>query len=935
MKTPLSLRSPRRLALACVLLLTTFAAVATAQPYTTYDYVIPLNQTGTLNGGTIGAQPGWVIGIEAGTRPSLLLTNFHGTSSQPIIFVNKGGKARIGPNEARGIKVTASSHFQIRGDNDPAYKYGIEVFKASGTTIEIAGLSTNFELCFIEAWGSGFAGIMAKTDPLADGSADRGTFTQYNTLIHDNYVHDHPGEGLYIGNSFWAAGVDIGGTLHYPHDLVGTRVYNNLAELNGREGIQVGSSSSDCEVYNNVILDSGLLNIANQRGGLQLGEGTTGKCYGNLIVGAPGNGLILLGRGDRLVSNNVVADIGLNAIFCDDRTEISGSHVRVVNNTIVNYGNNCYLLFNEFSQNEFKNNLITSVPSGYKLIETFDSPGHDTGATCTSANNVVNTLTNLVLSNPSNHDYRILATSPGLNAGANLSGIGVTTDFEGLARPFGAAYDAGAFEYGAFSVHFASHNASLYGASDGSITVSPLGGTAPYSYAWSDGPTTATRTGLPKGDYTVTVTDSASGSVTRTIRLTEPNELLVSARVLPDYAGASNGTATLTIDGGTPSYTVTWSNSATGAVITGLAAGFYTYTVTDANGDVKSGTLFVRNGGTPVYRINNGGLTLTAPNLDWANDKQSTPSTYRVSGSNTTSGTDQDYTSPNPTEAPNNVFNTYRKDTSGGAEMNWEFPVTNGYYEVDLFFNEFSATAAGQRVFDVQLEGVTILDDFDLFALYGTFNKPTQRSFIVHITDGTIDLDFLHGSAGDPIVHGIAIYSLGTSLPTGTAVYRINNGGVQQTASPINWANDKQSTPSPYLYAGGSLTTGSNTWNSGGTNHTDAPDNIFAGRRYDPAYTTAEMQWRFPLEPGLYRVNLYFIENDATVTGAGQHKFDVQLEGAAFLTNYDLYGQYGWLVPVQEVKFVYVTDGTLNIDFLHVSGAKDPVISGIAINRVQ
>jgi hypothetical protein len=928
---------PRRLALAFVSSLLALVSVATAQTYTTFDYVIPLNQVGPVDGATIGAQPGWVIGIEAGTRQTLELANFHGTSSQPIIFVNKDGRVRIGPGGKRGIKVTGSSHFQIRGDNDPAHKYGIEVFKSTGSTVEITELSTDFELCFMEIWGSTFAGIMAKTDPQAGGYATRGTFTQYNTIIHDNYLHDHPGEALYIGNSFWASGRNIDGTVYYPHDLVGVRIYNNLVDMSGREGIQVGSASSDCEVYNNVVLNSGLLNMMDQRGGVQLGEGTTGKFYHNLIVNAPGNGLILLGQGDRLIANNVIANIGVNAIFCDDRfdTEVPGAHVRIVNNTIINYGQNAYLLFNQYTVNEFKNNLITPVPSGYKLIETLFDGGDDSGATYTTSNNVADIVANLDLADPANLDYRILGTSPAVDAGTNLASVGVTDDFEGLARPFGSGYDVGAFEFGALSVHLGAENASVFGASDGSITVTPLGGTAPYTYAWADGPTTATRTGLPRGDYTVTVTDSASATVTRTIRLTEPNELrVVSTRVSPAFAGSADGTASVSIDGGTPSYTVTWSNSATGNSVTGLAAGFYGYTVTDANGDTATGTVFIRDGGTPVYRINNGGLELSDAHLNWAIDKQSSPSPYRVSGSNTTSGSDQNYNHPNPTEGPNNIFNPYRKDSAGGSEMSWEFPVTNGYYEVDLFFNG-TVQGVGAQVFDVQLEGTTVLDDFDLYAINGNINKPTQRSFLVHITDGVIDLDFLHGAAGDPTVNGIAIYSFGSTLPTGFPLYRINNGGIAQTTPPLDWALDKQTTPSPYLYAGGGLTTGSNTWNSGGTNTTDAPDNIFGSRRYDPAYTTPEMQWRFPVEPGLYRVNLYFIENDSSVTGAGQHQFDVNIEGSPFLTNYDLYAQYGWLMPAQETRLLRVTDGMLNIDFLHVSGAEDPVVSGIAINRLQ
>ena len=130
-------------------------------------------------------------------------------------------------------------------------------------------------------------------------------------------------------------------------------------------------------------------------------------------------------------------------------------------------------------------------------------------------------------------------------------------------------------------------NVACNGASTGAATVTTTGGTAPYTYLWSNASTTATATGLAAGNYNVTITD-ANGCTTNVsnINITEPTALTSSISSQTNVAcnGASTGAATVTANGGTAPYTYLWSNAATTATATGLVAGTYTVTVTDANG---------------------------------------------------------------------------------------------------------------------------------------------------------------------------------------------------------------------------------------------------------------------------------------------------------------------------------------------------------------
>ncbi len=113
------------------------------------------------------------------------------------------------------------------------------------------------------------------------------------------------------------------------------------------------------------------------------------------------------------------------------------------------------------------------------------------------------------------------------------------------------------------------------GLSTGSINLTVLGGTSPYSYNWGNGIITEDRTSLPAGTYTVTVTDNQSCTSTATYNVTQPQPFLIDA--VPNAISCFGGTATVAISasGGVTPY------NGTGTFT--QSAGTVNYTVTDAN----------------------------------------------------------------------------------------------------------------------------------------------------------------------------------------------------------------------------------------------------------------------------------------------------------------------------------------------------------------
>lgn len=139
------------------------------------------------------------------------------------------------------------------------------------------------------------------------------------------------------------------------------------------------------------------------------------------------------------------------------------------------------------------------------------------------------------------------------------------------------------------------------GNSNGSASITVTGNGL--NYLWSNGQTTSSATGLSAGTYTVVVSDANGCTTTQVFTLNQPTPVTASAAGTPATCNSSNGIANAAGNGGTMPYTYLWSTGQTGSNATGLSAGTYTVTVTDANGCSQTTTVQIVNSNGPTTSV--------------------------------------------------------------------------------------------------------------------------------------------------------------------------------------------------------------------------------------------------------------------------------------------------------------------------------------------
>lgn len=205
------------------------------------------------------------------------------------------------------------------------------------------------------------------------------------------------------------------------------------------------------------------------------------------------------------------------------------------------------------------------------------------------------------------------------------------------------------------------------------------------------------------------------------------------------------GTTTVAANG-SQSYTIT---PATGYKIAGVtvdgssvgAVGSYTFNLVSSNHTISAS--FALQSGLTVFATNAGGSAHTGGDrIAYKADSYYSGGTAKTITA-TISGTTDDM-----------LYQTYRYgSTTAGSVFSYNVPLANGNYSVILKFAD--NMGVGKRVFDVKMEGTTVLSNFDIYAKAGN-NTAYDLTIPVSVADGVLNIGFV-SKIGSPKINAIVV----------------------------------------------------------------------------------------------------------------------------------------------------------------------------------
>lgn len=416
--------------------------------------------------------------MEAGNRQYLDITNFQGKPGSPIVIINKGGEVIIDTDHYYGISIQNCRYIKFTGTGYPGQFYGFKVKRvAKGAGMGIGYLSSDVEVDHVSIENTLIGGLYAKTDPDCSPKSVRGAFTQYNTILHDNYIANTGDEGIYAGSTKYTGQTvkcNNKDTLLMPSLLDGVKIYNNIIKYAGWDGIQVSSASKNCQIYDNTILYDSQDKDDTQMAGIMIGGGTKCDCFNNFISQGNGDGIECLGLGGTRIFNNIIIDAGQtyypadvnkmkHGIYVSDNSVQKDSSFYIMNNNIIHPKSDGIKFSSSITRGNYIAANVIINPGNYDYYENGNThfKGKDAYIMFQDANTQTTLLNNYTARDAATvgilsqkmlapADFTPVSGSPLIDAVDYNAKTALTFDFLRHPRPSGLKADVGALEYGNF-----------------------------------------------------------------------------------------------------------------------------------------------------------------------------------------------------------------------------------------------------------------------------------------------------------------------------------------------------------------------------------------------------------------------------------------------------------------------------------------------------
>ena len=268
----------------------------------------------------------------------------------------------------------------------------------------------------------------------------------------------------------------------------------------------------------------------------------------------------------------------------------------------------------------------------------------------------------------------------------------------------------------------------------------------------------------------------------------------------------------------------------------------------------------------------------------------------------------------------------YQSERYYGSNLIYTFTsMTNTFYDVTLHFAEIFFSSSGSRVFDIDIQGITVLQDLDIYDTVGHDAALELTYEAIEVTNGELVIE-LAKQTENPKISGIEIVQ---RIVEDSAIYElfINSGG---------YSTD-------FTDSSGDVWVVDNYYSSGGTGGTSVISTAVtisdtsSQAVYQHARITNDnldsVVYSIPVdESGVFDITLYFAE--IVESAANARVMNIEIEGTEVRSGFDIFATVG-ANTATSLSFELVVVSDQMVDIVVTATQGKALVTGVQIRQTQ